>query len=181
MKPMANHSSATVREHTSHVNQTSRTKTIINALKRRAQARLNDKSLDPQSRAILRYALEINDPWLAELVRRAEAGEAVPDSFDFEEISEPNNGDVSAEKIAALTELICRAGDEPGTKSAALLVLMATVENSSHPKALAHTVKYLAFTHCGELNLFGMVDAQIAEVEGELLASNTLLGTDHNL
>jgi hypothetical protein len=85
MKPMANHSSATVREHTSHANQTSRTNTIADALKRRAQAVLNDRSIDPQSRAIIRYALEINDPWLAELVRRADAGEAIVDTLDFEE------------------------------------------------------------------------------------------------
>jgi hypothetical protein len=65
---MANHSSASAREHTPHVNQTSRTNTISHALKRRAQAVLNDKSIDPQSRAIIRYALEIHDPWLAELV-----------------------------------------------------------------------------------------------------------------
>ena len=45
---------------------------------------------------------------------------------------------------------------------------MATVENSSHPKALANTAKHLAFTRCGELNLYGMVDAQIAVAEGEL-------------
>jgi hypothetical protein len=77
----------------------------MNALKRRAQARLNDQSIDPQSPAILRYALEINDPWLAELVRRAEAGEAVGDSLDFEETSETNNEDASAEKIETLTEL----------------------------------------------------------------------------
>ena len=67
---MANHSSASVRELTPHANQTSGT----NALKCRAQAVLNDKSIDRQSRAIIRYALEINDPWLAELVRRADAG-----------------------------------------------------------------------------------------------------------
>lgn len=172
---MANHSSATVREHTPHANQTSRTNTIVNALKRRAQARLNDKSIDPQSRAILRYALEINDPWLAELVRRADAGEPIADTLDLEETSETNNDDSSVEKIEALTELICRSGDEPETKSAALLVLMAIVENSLHPKALANTAKHLAFTRCGELNLYGMVDAQIAVAEGELLAHNTLL------
>jgi len=65
---MANHSSATVRE-TPHVNET--------CLKRRAQSVLNDRTIDPQSRAIIRYALEINDPWLAELVRRADAGETL--------------------------------------------------------------------------------------------------------
>ena len=171
---MANHSSATVRE-TPHSIQTSRTNTIINALTRRAQAVLNDKSIDPQSRAIIRYALEINDPWLAELVRRADAGEAIVDTLDFEETPEANKDESNEAKIEALTEMICRAGDEPGIRVAALLVLMATVENSSHPKALANTAKHLAFTRCGELNLYGMVDAQIAVAEGELLAGNTLM------
>ena len=83
---MANHSSATMRE-TPHVNQTSRTNTIVDALKRRAQAVLNDSSIDPESRAIIRYALETNDPWLAKLVRRADAGEAVIDSAGFLKIS----------------------------------------------------------------------------------------------
>jgi len=96
---------------------------------------LNDKSIDPQSRAIIRYALEINDPWLAELVRRADAGEAVVDDRGFDEIPEPNEDDSKGEKIEALTKIICRAGDEPETKAAALLVLMATVENSSPPES----------------------------------------------
>lgn len=66
-----------------HVNRTTRTATIITALKRRAEAVLNDTSIDPQSRAIIRYAMEINDPWLAELVRRADAGENLFDTVDF--------------------------------------------------------------------------------------------------
>src|SRR5215216_131283 len=119
MKPMANHSSATVREHTPHANQTSRTNTIVNALKRRARAVLNDKSIDPQSRAIIRYALEVNDPWLARLVRRADAGETIVDT-NFEETPEPYNDESDEEKIEALTATICRAGDEPETKAAAL-------------------------------------------------------------
>lgn len=69
---MATHGSATVRE-TPHA-------TINNALRERAQAVLNDRSIDPQSRLIIRYALETNDPWLAELVRRADAGETIVDS-----------------------------------------------------------------------------------------------------
>ena len=72
---MANHSSATTRSETPHANRTTRTATILNALTRRAQAVLNDTSLDPRSRAIIRYALETNDPWLAQLVRRADAGD----------------------------------------------------------------------------------------------------------
>lgn len=165
---MANYSSATVRE-TPHSTRTSRTNTIVNALTRRAQSILNDKSIDPRSRAIIRYAMEINDPWLARLVRRAEAREAIVDTLDFEEPPETNNDDQNEEKIEALTEIICRAGDEPETKAAALLVLMATLENSLHPKALASSAKHFAFTRCGELNVHGMVDAQIAVAESELL------------
>jgi hypothetical protein len=172
---MANHNSASVREHTPHSTRISRTNTIVNALKRRAQAVLNDTSIDPQSRAIIRYAMEINDPWLARLVRRADAGEAVLDNLDVDGPPETNDDDSSEEKITALTEIICRAGDEPEIKAVALLVLMATVENSSHPKALANTAKHLAFTRCGELNVYSMVDVQIAVAEGQLLAGNTLL------
>jgi hypothetical protein len=158
-----------VRE-TPHVNQTSRTNTIINALKQRAQAVLNDRSIDPQSRAIIRYALETNDPWLAELVRRADEGESVVDEAGFLKISRSDE-----EKIAALAEMICRAGDEAETNSAALLVLMSTLENASHPKALANLAKHFAFTRCGELNLDGMVEAQIAVLESELLTNDTLV------
>lgn len=167
---MANDTSATVRNEAPHVNRTTKTATIVNALKRRAQAVLNDKSIDPQSRAIIRYALEINDPWLAELVRRADAGETLFDTVDFSQTPDTREHDSSSEKVEALAEMICRAGDEPETKSAALLVLMATIENSTHPKALANTAKLVAFTRCGELNIYGMVEAQVATVEGELLA-----------
>ena len=79
---MANDSSATVRK-TPHSTRLSRTNTIMNALKQRAQAVLNDKSIDPPSRAIIRYAMEINDPWLAELVRRADEGESIVDEAGF--------------------------------------------------------------------------------------------------
>ena len=168
---MATHVSATVRE-TPHVNQTSRTNTIMNALRRRAQSVLNDRSIDPQTRAIIRYALEINDPWLAQLVRRADAGEPLTDTIDFLQTSHTDEDDSSEEKIQALAEIICGAGDEA---AGALFVLMGTIQNSTHPKAFANTSKNFAFTRCGELNLFGMVDAQIAVVEGELLADNTLV------
>ena len=107
-------------------------------------------------------------------MRRADAGEAIVDTLNFEETPDKHNEDSNEAKIEALAKLICRAGDEPETKSAALLVLMATVENSAHPKAVANTAKHVAFTYCGELNLQGMVDAQIPVVEGALLASDTL-------
>src|SRR5215210_8138013 len=154
MKIMSNLSSARLRDETPHSSDT---------LKRRAQSIIKDKSIDAQTRVIIRYGLEINDPWLPELVRCVDAGESIIDNLYVQS---------SEEKIEALTELICRAGDE---SSAALLVLLATLENSTHPKALANTAKHLAFTRCAELNLYGMVDAQIALVEGELLAGNTLM------
>ena len=82
---------------------------------------------------------------------------------------------MGADKIEALAELICRAGDDAGTKSAALLVLMSTLEESAHPKALANLAKHVAFRRCGELNLNGMVDTQIAVLEGDLLARDGVL------
>jgi hypothetical protein len=158
MKIMANHSSAPTRE--PHANRTTRTNTIVNALKRRAQSVLNDKTIDAESRAIIHYALETNDPWLAELVRRADAGEDVIDNLQN---IKPNNDE---EKIATLAEMICRAGDQP---AAALLVLMAKIESANHPKALANTAKHFAFTRCSEVNFGGMVDSQISILESELL------------
>ncbi len=66
--------------------------------------------------------------------------------------------------------MMCRAGDEAEMKPAALLVRMATIENSTHPKALANVVKHVAFARCGELNVSGIVEVQIAMLERELLA-----------
>ena len=116
------------------------------ALRRRAQFVINDRSIDPETRAIIRYGLEINDPALAELIRRVDADETIVEPIDFSETGVMIEDDSIDEKIEALTDMICRAGDEPGIKSAALLVLMATVENASHPKALANAGKYFAFT-----------------------------------
>jgi len=154
---MTTHVSATALEETPHV---------TNALRRRAQAVVNDTSIDPQWRTIIRYALEINDPYLTDLVRRADAGERIIDSTDFSLEPETNVDASSEDRIAALAEIICRTGDEP---AAALFVLMGTLENAGHPKLLANTAKHLAFTHCGESNLYGIVDAQIAFVERELV------------
>jgi hypothetical protein len=77
----------------------------------------------------------------------------------------------SIEKIEALVDIICGTRRE---SPAALLVLMATLANASEPQALAHAAKHIAFTRCGELNLYDMVDGQIARLESELLAANSL-------
>ena len=163
---MTTHTSAIALAETPHETEPTTTFTVSDSLRNRAQALIDDRATDPQWRSFIRYALETNDPWLAELVRRADAGEEVVD--DMQSV-ETNGDDASEEKIAVLAEMICRAGDEPATKSAALLVLMAALERATYPKALANTVKHLAFTRCGELNFCDMVDAQIPVLEGELL------------
>src|SRR6185503_10770606 len=117
MKLMTTHSSATARQQTSHVNRTTRTAIIMNALKQRAQETLNDPSLDDQSRATLRHGMETTDPWLAELMRRADA---------------PDEDDSSRRKIEALAEIICGAGEQ---SAAALFVLMGTLQDSTEPEA----------------------------------------------
>jgi len=170
---MTTHTSAIADEEAPHLTERTRNSTISDALRRRAQSVINDRSIDAESRALIRYGLEINDPILAELVRRADAGEDILKALHNSEISETNASDSREEKIETLAETICRAGDEPETKSAALLLLMGTIERSEDPKLLANVAKHFAFSRCGEFNLYGMVDAQIAVVEGELLASNT--------
>jgi len=131
---------------------------------------INGGSIDPQWRNVVRYALEINDPLLPDLVRRADAGEQIIDTTNFSETLESDEDDSNEEKIEALAEIICRAGEEA---AAAMFVLMGTLENSAHPKLLANTAKHCAFTRCAELNLYGMVDAQLPLVEGELLAGSS--------
>ncbi|HKV36632.1 MAG TPA: hypothetical protein VJP89_19985 [Pyrinomonadaceae bacterium] len=158
---MVNFTSAQPREETPHSANGSGA-TISDALRRRAQSIINDKSIEAPTRAIIRYGLEINDPTLPELIRCIDNGESILDNIYVAS---------SEEKIEALTDLICRASEE---SSAALLVLLSVLENSLHPKALANAAKHLAFTRCGELNLHGMVDAQIAMLEGKVFAAARL-------
>jgi len=161
---MSTHSSsAPERQATPHATNN----TISDAIKRRAQSLIKDKTIDESDRAFIRYALATNDaPGLSELVRRADAGEAIiDDSYMLEADDEIS----TEEKLERLAAMICQVGGQPETRSAALLVLMSTLENSTEPKVLANHVKHIAFTRCGELNCFGMVDAQIAAIETELL------------
>jgi len=161
---MSTHVSATALEETPHETETTQIP-ISDALRRRAQSVINDRRTDPQWRSIVRYGLETNDPWLGDLVRRADAGEPIIDTIDFSLEPESQEHDSSEEKIEALAEIICRSGDQ---SAAALLVLMGTLEHSTHPKVLANTAKHVAFKRCGESNLYGTVDAQTAVVEGEI-------------
>lgn len=161
---MDTHSSASVRIETPHETETTQI-TISDALRRRAQAVISERSIDPEWRKIVRYALETNDPWLADVVRRADSGERIFDTIDFSLEPETNADDSNEEQVETLAEIICRSD----ASAAALFVLMGTIEDSPHPKVLANTAKHFAFARCGELNLYGIVDAQLAVVEAELL------------
>ena len=105
-------------------------------------------------------------------MRRAVAGERIIETTDFSQTPEIDEADPSREKIEALADIICGASRE---SAAALFVLMGKLQDATDPQTLAHTAKHFAFTRCGELNVFGMVDAQLAVLEGELLASATLV------
>jgi len=167
---MSTHSSsATPRQATPHATNSTTNQTISDAIKRRAQSLIKDSTIDACARTFIRYALEVNDDsGLSELVRRADAGEPI---IDDSHLLEANEECSTEEKVERLTEMICQAGDQPETRAAALLVLMSTLENSTQPKVLANHVKHIAFTRCGELNCYGMVDAQIATMENELLVN----------
>src|SRR5689334_1720253 len=106
---MANHVSASMREETPHETETTQI-TISNALRRRAQAVINDTSIDPQWRNIVRYALETNDPLLPDLVQRADAGDRIIDTTDFSQTHAIDEDHSEREKIEAMEDIICGAG-----------------------------------------------------------------------
>src|SRR5829696_7815631 len=126
---MNTHSSATVRVETPHETETTQI-TISDALRRRAQSVINYRRTDPQWRSIVRYGLEINDPWLADIVRRAGAGEKIIDTDDFSLEPQSNEDDSNEPNPEVLADIICRAGDGA---AAALFVLMGMMENSKDP------------------------------------------------
>ena len=79
---MTTHVSASALEQTPHETETTAI-TISDDLERRAHAVMQDSAIDPQWRPIIRYALKVNDPLLADIVRRAEAGERIIDGVEF--------------------------------------------------------------------------------------------------
>jgi hypothetical protein len=167
---MSTHSSsAPERQATPHATNSTTNQTISDAIKRRAKSLIKDTTIDASDRSFIQYALATDDAsGLSELVRRADAGEPI---IDDSYLLEANDEISTEEKLERLAAMICQAGSQPETRSAALLVLMSTLENSTEPKLFANHVKHIAFTRCGELNCFGMVDTQIAAIESELLVN----------
>jgi hypothetical protein len=64
---MTKHGSASPRKQESH--------TLDANLKRRARKLATDSRVDPGTRSLIRYALEIKDQQLGQIVNRVEAGE----------------------------------------------------------------------------------------------------------
>ena len=168
---MTTHTSAPAQEDTPHETETTII-TVSDATKRRAESVINDITIDPEWRNMIRYALELNHSWLAELVNRAEAGENISDTFKSRLTPNFDDEESTASKIEALADIVCRAGDEA---TAALFVLMGRIEDATQGNGLARVAKHFALSRCAELKLYGIPDAQIAAVEGELLASNALV------
>ena len=73
---MTKHGSASPRQETSH--------TLDANLKRRARKLAADSRVDPGTRKLIRYGLEIKDPDLAQIVNRIEAGETHIDHIHLE-------------------------------------------------------------------------------------------------
>ena len=70
---MANHGSASPRKRTLDAN-----------LKRRARKLATDSRVDPRTRSLIRYGLEIKDQHLEQIVNRVEAGETSIDHIHFD-------------------------------------------------------------------------------------------------
>ena len=73
---MARHGSATPPEEKSH--------DIDASLKRSARLLITNSSIPTQTRSLIRYALEIKDPDLVQLVHRVEAGEMTIEHIHLE-------------------------------------------------------------------------------------------------
>src|SRR5678816_1605720 len=74
---MTTYSSAQVRAETPHTTNSITNKTISDAVRRRAQSLINDRTIDKCARAFIQHTLETQDPYLPKLVRRVDAGESI--------------------------------------------------------------------------------------------------------
>ena len=105
-------------------------------------------------------------------MRSVDAGENITESTDYPRAAAVVEGrsreqTCNEEKVEELAESICGANHR---SAAALVVLMRTIEKSTHAKPLVNKAKHFAFARCAEANLLGLVDTQTAVIEAELLA-----------
>src|SRR6185369_2890498 len=96
-------SSAPERGATPHATTFTTNQTISDAVRRRAHALINDRTIDASERVWIRYALETNDVvGLAELVRRADAGEPVIDDSYRLDANDEISTEEKVERLAAM-------------------------------------------------------------------------------
>ena len=74
---MLNDNSAELRDGTPHATNSTTNKRISDAVRRRAQLLIADRTIDDCARAFIQYTLENEDPYLTKLVRRVNAGENI--------------------------------------------------------------------------------------------------------
>ena len=74
---MTKHGSASPRKQES--------RTLDANLKRRARTLITDSRVDPRTRSLIRYGLQIKDPYLEQVVTRVEAGEMRIDHIHLED------------------------------------------------------------------------------------------------
>ncbi|HEU4713341.1 MAG TPA: hypothetical protein VFS76_17345 [Pyrinomonadaceae bacterium] len=73
---MTKHGSASPRKQES--------RTLDANLKRRARKLATDSKVDPRTRSLIRYGLEIKDEYLGQVVNRVESGERTIDHLNFD-------------------------------------------------------------------------------------------------
>jgi hypothetical protein len=73
---MTKHGSASPRKQES--------RTLDTNLKRRARKLATDSTVDPRTRSLIRYGLELKDEHLEQIVNRVEAGERTIDHLRFD-------------------------------------------------------------------------------------------------
>ena len=74
---------------TKHGNATPRKReslTLDANLKRRARKLATDSRVDPRTRSLIRYGIELKDPYLEQVVNRVEAGETSIDHLRIDTV-----------------------------------------------------------------------------------------------
>ena len=99
---MANHVSALLRKQKS--------RTVDANLKRRAQKLATDSLVDPRTRSLIRYGLQIKDQHLEQIVNRVEAGEMSIDHIWVESRRRLSNSGQRAEGSRDLHDGAARQG-----------------------------------------------------------------------
>ena len=69
---------------TNHGSASPRKRTLDANLKRRARKLTTDSRVDPRTRSLIRYGLELKDEHLEQIVNRVEAGETSIDHIHLE-------------------------------------------------------------------------------------------------